>query len=159
MARVKELNASLEGKLSRVDLAEFENENFGSNYKFGLFRQLTVYVDKYLNVGNASSAIEFHPLDLVETTLAFYGARIVQSPGDLELTHVVIWKADLTRLEELKCIRYIYLHLLTKIECCHHFIRLYCIWFVTCYYFIGRARLIITQCMICMFYYRHFHCR
>jgi len=50
MRKVEELGESLEGKLSQCDLAEFEHENFGANFKFGLFRQLTIYVDKYASV-------------------------------------------------------------------------------------------------------------
>ena len=105
MKKVEEIGASLEGKLTQQDLAEFEHEYFGANFKFGLFRQLTIYVDKYLIVGDASTAVEFHPLELVETTLAFYGAKIVQSPDDENLTHAVVREGDLKRLDQLKRIR------------------------------------------------------
>ena len=67
MSKVSESGASLEGKLTPGDLAEFEHEHFPDNFKYGLFRRLTVYVDKFVLVGDDSTGADFHPLDVVIT--------------------------------------------------------------------------------------------
>ena len=105
MLKVEELGASLEGKLTRLDLAEFEHEYFGANYKLGLFRQLTVYIDK--PPASASVVVDFEPLDLVETTLKFYGASVAQSLNNPGLTHVIVRESDVTRIEDFKSVRYL----------------------------------------------------
>ncbi len=66
MTKVSESGASLEGKLTPEDLAEFEHENFPDDFKYGLFRRLTVYVDKFVLVGDDSTGADFHPLDVVK---------------------------------------------------------------------------------------------
>jgi len=66
MSQVSESGASLEGKLNPEDLAEFEHEHFPNDFKYGLFRRLTVYVDKFVLVGDESTRADFHPLDLVK---------------------------------------------------------------------------------------------
>ena len=100
MQKVEELGDSLEGKLTRLDLADFEHEYFGDNYKLGLFRQLTVYVDKPPATETADA-----DFDLVAVTLKFYGAGIAQSLNNPGLTHVVVRESDLTRVDEFKRIR------------------------------------------------------
>ena len=96
-------------ELSPCALAEFEHENlnFGENLKYGLFRQLTVYVDKFVLVGDESTAVQFHPLELTEMTCAFYGARITGNPYHPDLSHVIVSQNDLERLDQLKKIRYV----------------------------------------------------
>ena len=100
MQKVEELGDSLEGKLTRLDLADFEHEYFGDNYKLGLFRQLTAYVDKPPAIATADA-----DFDLVAVTLKFYGAGIAQSLNNPGLTHVVVRESDLTRVDEFKRIR------------------------------------------------------
>ena len=107
MKKVSELGKSQE--LSPCALAEFEHENlnFGENLKYGLFRQLTIYVDKFVLVGDESTAVQFHPLELTEMTCAFYGTRITGNPVHPDLSHVIVSQNDLERLDQLKKIRYV----------------------------------------------------
>ena len=73
-------------------------------YKNGLFRQNTFYVDQNLVLGDSSTAVEFHPLDLTRLSLEFYGGKVLGSlePG---LSHVVVHSTDLGRLGQLKALR------------------------------------------------------
>jgi hypothetical protein len=97
MQKVDQLGASLEGKLGPRELAEFE-ASYLENNKFGLFRQLTVYVDR-------SKVDEFDRLDVIKTTLQFYGATVVDDVNDPEVGHVVVDENNRQRIEELKKIR------------------------------------------------------
>jgi hypothetical protein len=97
MLKVDQLGASLEGKLGPRELAEFEASHLENN-KFGLFRQLTVYVDR-------SKVDKFDRLDVVKTTLQFYGSTVVDDVDDPEVGHVVVDENNRQRIEELKKIR------------------------------------------------------
>ncbi len=87
MGQVKELGE--EANVTHALKAEFENHYFDRPLKCGLFRQRVIYFDKYEEVGKPSTAIEFHPLNPVVHTAAFYGAKVVDTL-EPRITHVVV---------------------------------------------------------------------
>lgn len=89
-------------KVTHATKARFESKNFAEGaYKYGLFRQAVVYVDRYAKVGDASTAIDLHPLSMDELALKMYGGMVVSElePG---VTHAVVRGKDTVRLDALK---------------------------------------------------------
>ena len=96
----------------RTDIANVEQEYFDylCTWKYGIFRNVALYVDRYAIVGDASTSInEFHRLILPELSITFYGgqivlADIVDGTGG-GVTHVLVDPADQSRLDNIRDIR------------------------------------------------------
>ena len=84
---------SMEFSMDRISMANLEFEMQG--YKMGLFRSMIVYLD------NPKKEI-FNPLNLLGKSIRFYGGETVCDLDHDQLTHVVMIKEDLSRLEDIK---------------------------------------------------------
>ncbi|PVD23875.1 hypothetical protein C0Q70_17149 [Pomacea canaliculata] len=86
------------------DIAQLEEEYFSEDSPYGLFRTCRIYMDSYMIVGNDSTHIATSSLDLLAIELRFFGATI-SSRLDSDVSHVLVDKRDLSRLEQLKIVR------------------------------------------------------
>ena len=114
--RNSEINICSEKEESRVndkfkkihfEIAQLENDYFPSNWRYGLFRNIVVYIDKYRDIGRKESEIQdYNCLNLAKLNVEFYGGRNVDElDGESEITHVITSSTDLSRLDEIKEIR------------------------------------------------------
>ena len=87
----------------RLMMANLEFECFQPPYKLGLFRSLTVYIDQCKVAIDCKSKLKFHPMNLTEKLIKFYGGTTTSDFRD-EITHVVVHE-DNSRVEELKELR------------------------------------------------------
>ena len=92
-------------------IAEVENEYFPSNWKYGLFRKIVVYIDKYREIGHKHTEIpDYNPLNLSELKVQFYGGTsVVDDILDIDkrsiITHVLTSLEDQSRISKIKRIR------------------------------------------------------
>lgn len=109
MGQVKALKK--EAIVSRDVIAEFECTQLANPSKFGLFRQLTFYLDRYAQIGQSSEGNReedcLHPLEHIELLIEFYGGKVIKDDleNDDRLSHVVVSSSDLTRVSKLKALR------------------------------------------------------
>jgi hypothetical protein len=68
-------------------------------YKYGLLHRWHVYVDRYARVGDVSSAIAAHPLDIVEERARLIGARVHTDAPDEHTSHVLVHSDDRARVD------------------------------------------------------------
>ncbi|RMZ95310.1 DNA ligase 4 [Brachionus plicatilis] len=84
----------------RCKMAEFENKYFPDNSKYGLFRMCLFYFDCFTHV-NVDLKTKNIGLELVELKARWHGGFVL-SKIDANVTHCVVDKSDLTRLEKIK---------------------------------------------------------
>jgi DNA ligase-4 len=65
--------------------------------RWGLFRRCVIYVDRFSDVNNPTTAIEFSNLDMIDALLRFYGATVAEKIND-KTTHVIYDPDDQDRL-------------------------------------------------------------
>jgi len=97
----EQLNEEHEKHLAHLQILDIESNKFENKPWWGMFRNYVVYVDRYYEVGGETTAIQFCSLELTQQLLEFYGATIATSLKE-SVTHVVLDRADLTRLGNIK---------------------------------------------------------
>lgn len=86
----------------RLKIAELENKYFPDKSKYGLFRMCLFYFDCFTSVdGKEDKKKENNSLELVELKAKWYGG-FVMNKIDANVTHCVLDKNDLTRLDKIK---------------------------------------------------------
>ena len=80
---------------------------FPCNWKYGLFRNIVVYIDKYRDIGRKESEIQdYNCLNLAKLNVEFYGGRNIDELNcESKVTHVITSTIDLSRLDKIKEIR------------------------------------------------------
>ena len=93
----------------RNEIAELEDEHFPSDWKYGLFRKIVVYIDKYREIGNKKTELkDYNSLNLAEQKVEFYGGINLVNNILCEnhmITHVIVPSEDQSRLDQIKKIR------------------------------------------------------
>ncbi|XP_069127951.1 DNA ligase 4-like [Argopecten irradians] len=86
------------------DIAEIEEAYFPDDSPYGLFRTCRFYLDNSLVINDKTTKLKNSTLDFLALELRFFGG--VMSEGlDQEVSHVMVDKSDLSRLEEIRQIR------------------------------------------------------
>jgi len=84
-----------------LDVLKVEQKYFHKKCWWGVFRNYIIYLDRFLEVGNPKMPIPNSNLELVAHILCFYGATISDTI-DQSVTHVVVNRADLSRIREIR---------------------------------------------------------
>ena len=93
-------------QITQQQIALLEDEYFPKNWKYGLFRHVVAYFDKYQEFGDKETEFEnCNRLDLAELKLQFYGGTtvdVLKRNNESELTHVITSEGDVSRLDKIK---------------------------------------------------------
>lgn len=84
-----------------TEIAELEQKYFPDDSPYGLFRTCRFYMDNNMVIGDLSTHIKDCSLDLLSLQIRFFGGTI-SDDLDSGVSHVIVDKSDLNRLQTLK---------------------------------------------------------
>lgn len=87
--------------ISTDEMAELEEKYFPDDSPYGLFRTCRFYLDSKLVIGDPSTQIKDSSLEFLALELRFFGGTVSNSL-DNKVSHVMVDKRDLSRVQELK---------------------------------------------------------
>lgn len=87
--------------ISTDEMAELEEKYFPDDSPYGLFRTCRFYLDNKLVIGDPSTQIKDSSLEFLALELRFFGGTVSDSL-DKKVSHVMVDKRDLSRVQELK---------------------------------------------------------
>eukprot|EP00105_Crassostrea_gigas_P041960 XP_019926108.1 PREDICTED: DNA ligase 4-like isoform X2 [Crassostrea gigas] len=87
--------------ISTDEMAELEEKYFPDDSPYGLFRTCRFYLDNKLVIGDPSTQIKDSSLEFLALELRFIGGTVSDSL-DKKVSHVMVDKRDLSRVQELK---------------------------------------------------------
>lgn len=84
----------------RCKIAEIENKYFPDNSKHGLFRMCLFYFDLFIDIGSEEKVKNYN-LELIVLKTRWFGGFVLTNI-ETNITHIIMDKNDLSRLERIK---------------------------------------------------------